>query len=75
MEPKNRKYRGAYVIQEVECPTLAQVMISWFGSLSPMSGSARTVRSSVGIFLSLPLCLSLSLPSSLSFSSPLKINE
>ena len=31
--------------QSVKCPTLAQVMISWFMSLSPVSGSVLTVWS------------------------------
>ena len=33
-------FRGTRVAQLVKWPTSAQVMISWFGSLSLMSGSA-----------------------------------
>ena len=35
---------GAWVAQSVEVPTLAQVMISWFVSLSPMSGFVLTAQ-------------------------------
>ena len=64
------KNRGAWVAQSVERPTSAQVMISWFMSLSPTSGSVLTPQSlepvsdSVSPSLSAPplltLCLSLS---------------
>ena len=40
-EPK----RGAWVAQSVKCPTSAQVMISWFVSLSLASGSVLTAQS------------------------------
>ena len=63
--------RGAWVAQSVKHPMLAQVMISWFTSLSPVSGSVLTARSlkpasdSVSPSLSAPpplaLCLSLSI--------------
>ena len=33
---------GTWVTQSVECPTLAQVMISWFVSSRPTSGSVLT---------------------------------
>ena len=46
---------------------LPKVMISWFVSLSPTSGSEPTAWSLLGI-LSLPLCLSLPHSSSLSLS-------
>ena len=36
---------GAWVAQSVECPTLAQVMISQFVSSSPTSGSVLTAQS------------------------------
>ena len=36
---------GAQVAQSVKCPTSAQVMISWFVSLSPASVSVLTARS------------------------------
>ena len=36
---KNKRYRGAWVAQSVGCPTSTQVMISWFMSSSPASGS------------------------------------
>ena len=64
------KHRGAWVAQLVEQLTSAQVMISWFVSLSPVSGSVLTAQSpepasdSVSSSLSAPpplmLCLSLS---------------
>ena len=37
--------RGTWVARSVKCPTWAQVMISWFVSLSPTSGSVLTARS------------------------------
>ena len=36
---------GTWVAQSVRCPTLAQVMISWFMSSSPASGSVLTAWS------------------------------
>ena len=36
---------GAWVAQSVECPTLAQVMVSWSVSLTPVSGSVLTAQS------------------------------
>ena len=63
--------KGTWVAQSVKCPTLAQVMISWFVSLSPVSGSVLTAWSlepalnSVSPSLSAPptrtLCVSLTL--------------
>ena len=38
-------YRGVWGAQSVECPTLAQVMISRFVGLSPESGSGLTAQS------------------------------
>ena len=38
-------FRGAWVAQSVERPTLAQVMISWFVGSNPESGSVLTVWS------------------------------
>ena len=40
-----RKLRGAWVAQSVKHPTSAQVMILWFMSSSPASGSVLTARS------------------------------
>ena len=66
----DRKVRGAWVAQAVKHPTVAQVMISRFMSLSPALGSVLTAQSldpalnSVSPSLSAPppltLCLSLS---------------
>ena len=68
---KPGKYRGIWVAQSVKCLTSTRVMISWFVSLSPTSGSVLTARSlepaldSVSLSLSVPpplvFCLSLSL--------------
>ena len=63
--------RGAWVAQSVECPALAEVMISQFVSLSPASDS---LMSALGILCPpapprpspLMLALCLSLPFSLS---------
>ena len=62
---------GAWVAWSVKRPTLAQVMVSWFVSSSPASGSVLTAQNlepaldSVSPSLSahplLTLCLSLSL--------------
>ena len=50
--------RGTWVAQSVGHPDLAQVMISWFVSLSPASGlqlsEQSLLRSSVSLSLSLP---------------------
>ena len=63
--------RGAWVAQWVKRPTWAQVMISWFVSSSPTSGSLWSVRSLLQVFC-LPLsCSSPACPHCLSFS---KIN-
>ena len=54
--------RGAWVAQSVKRPASAQVMISRFVSLSPISGSVLTARSLepasdyVSLSLSLSLC-------------------
>ena len=53
---------GAPVAQLVECPTSAQIMILWFVSLSPASGSVLTTQSLEPALDS--VCLSLFLPSS-----------
>ena len=68
---KNNYSWDAWVAQSVKRPTLAQVMISWFVSLSPASDSVLTAQSlepasdSVSPSLSAPplfiLCLSLSI--------------
>ena len=50
---------GTWVAQSVECPTLAQIMLSWFLSSSPTSGSLLLAQSLLWI-----LCLpSLPFPS------------
>ena len=67
----NPAFWGVWVAQSVEHPTSARVMISWFVSLSPASGSVLTVPSlepalvSVSPPLSAPPC---SRSVSLSFS-------
>ena len=38
-------YRGTWVAQSVKNPTSAQVMISWFVSLSPVLGFVLTAQS------------------------------
>ena len=63
--------RGAWVAQSVKHLTLAQIMISWFMSLSPVLGSLLTAQNlepaSDSVFPSLTapplltLCLSVSL--------------
>ena len=56
--------RGTCMAQSVKGPTLVEVIISWFVSSSPTSGSGLEPASdSVSSFLSAPplLCLSLSL--------------
>ena len=52
---------GAWMAQLVKRPTLAQVMILWFVSSSPTSGSVLTAQSSepdacFGFCVSLSLC-------------------
>ena len=52
-------FGGAWVAQSVERLTWAQVMISWFVSSSPASGSVPTARSlgpGFGFCVSLSLC-------------------
>ena len=56
---KNYIMRGTWVAQLVKRPTLAQVMISQFPSLSPALGSVLAARS---LDLLQILCLPLSLP-------------
>ena len=41
----NHYFRGTWVAQLVKRPTSAQVMISWFVSSSPTSGSVLTAQS------------------------------
>ena len=45
LHKKRLRHRGAWVAQSAEPPTLAQVMISWFVSWSPASGSVLTAQS------------------------------
>ena len=58
---------GAWVAQSVGCPTLAQVMISWFVGLSPTLSSLLLAQSLLQI-----LCPPLSLPLPCSYSCCLK---
>ena len=63
---KKKNSRGAWVAQWVGRPTSAHVMISWFVSSSPASGSVLTAQS-----LESPLqilCLPLSAPPPLALS-------
>ena len=53
---RTKRNRGAWVAQSVKHLTSAQVMISQFVGLSPVSGSVLTAQSLLGI-LSLPLSL------------------
>ena len=59
--------------QSVERPTLAQVMISQFQSLSPASGSVLTAWSLKPAFDSVPL--SLSAPPSLALGLSLSLSK
>ena len=69
---QNNGWRGAWVAQSVEHPTLAQVMISWFVSLSLTSGSVLMARSLVTASI---LCLPLSLPLPRSWSVSLCLSK
>ena len=40
-----KSFRGAWVVQSVKHPTLAQAMISWFMGSSPVLGSVLTAQS------------------------------
>ena len=42
---KKSAFGGTWVAQSAKHPTSAQVMISWFMSLSPTSGSVLTAQS------------------------------
>ena len=68
------KIRGAWVAQSVECPAAAQVMISWFVSSSPASGSVLTAQSLELLWI-LCLLLSLHLPLSCSVSFSLSLKH
>ena len=61
---KIKYIRGAWVVQLVERPTSAQVMISRFVSSSPASGSVLTAQSLEPVSDSLSPSLSLPLPRS-----------
>ena len=69
--------RGTWVAQLVEHLTLALVMISWFESSSPASGSVLTARSlkPASDSVSLSLCPSPTHVRSLSLSLSQKINK
>ena len=76
------QFWGTWVAQSAELPTLAQAMILWSVSLSPMSGSVLTVQSlepawdSMSLSLFLSLCPSSTRSLSLSLSLSLsKINK
>ena len=58
------------MIQLVKCLTSAQVMISQFMNLSPVSGSVLTAKSLEPASDSVSLCLSVCLSVSLSLSAP-----
>ena len=64
--------RGAWVVQSVKRPTLAQVMISWFLSSSPMSGSVLTAQKLEPASDSVPPSLSAPPPLALSLTLSLK---
>ena len=53
---KRDKIWGAWVAQAVKHPTSAQVMVSWFMSSSPASGSMLTAWSLLWILCLLSLC-------------------
>ena len=73
---KIHHYRGAWVAHLVKCPTSAQVMLSWFGTLSPALGSVPTAQSLEPASDSVSPSLSLPLPCSRSVSPCLsKINK
>ena len=60
---KTTTTQDTWVAQFIECPTSVQVMISWFMSLSPTSGSVLTARSlepgaCLGFCVSLSFCSS-----------------
>ena len=59
---------GAWVAQSVKLPTSAQVMLSWFVSSSPASGSVLTAQSLEPASDSMSPSLSLPLPCSHSVS-------
>ena len=40
-----KKFKGAWVAQSVKCPTLAQVMTSWFVGSTPTLSSVLTAQS------------------------------
>ena len=64
------EYSSLWVVQSVQCPTLVQVLISRFTSLSPTLGSALRVQSLLGILA----LSSLSAPPLIALSVSLKIN-
>ena len=63
---KKLKIGGAWVGQSVKCPTLAQVMISWFVSSSPTLGSV--LRAQYLVPDSDSVCVGVSLPPPLMLS-------
>ena len=66
---ENSFHRGTWVAQSVKRSTSAQVMISWFVSLSPASGSVLSAGGLLWILcLPLSLCPSPACSLSLSFS-------
>ena len=74
--PQNTGFRGTWVAQSGKHQTLAQVMISQFVGLSPMSGSVLTAQSlEAALTFSLSLSLSLPLPCLHSFCLSKIIND
>ena len=73
---------GTWVAQSSKCPTSAQVMISRFMGLSPVSGSVLSAQSlepasdsmSPSFCLSLPISCSLARMRSLSLSLPISVS-
>ena len=69
-------FQGAWVAQLVKRPTVAQVMISWFRGVSPVSGSVLTAQSlEPAVILSFSLSLCSSPAHVLSLSVSQKINN
>ena len=69
---KTHHRRGAWVARSVKRPTSVQVMISWFVSSSPASGSVLTAQSLEPVSDSVSPSLSPTLPRSCSVSLCLK---
>ena len=72
---KTERKRGAWVAQSVKHPALAQVMVSWFVSSSPMLGSVLTAQSLETVSDSVSPFLCSSPVRALSLSLSPKINK